>query len=141
MDNQNYEKKIGYLIHENMKIEWMRFNMYIESDIYASIPMLVFRIYDEEEARIERIKEYILEFKGHNRWSLFISPLTRKKNYILSLDIVEKMYNDVADGALSDFAPRTIWGEDKYRKVCFDAVQEIPDLAQYLEEFFIKKPS
>lgn len=136
MDNQNYENKIGRLISENMDVEWMRFNMYDEFNIYASVPMLVFRINEGDQDRIRRLKEYVFEFEGHNRWSLFICPLTRKKNYILSIEMLENLYNKVAEGEINNFDPRLIWGEEKYKKVCNDAVQEIPELAEYLDKFF-----
>lgn len=140
MTNQSYETKIGHLIHENIKVEWMRYNMYKESDVYAFIPMLVFRICDEEEnGKIECLKKCILDYKGINRWRLFINPLTKKKNYILSLEIVEKMYNEVAEGIFSNYEPMAILGEKEYKKVCITAVQEIPELEFYLEEYFAGK--
>lgn len=136
LNNQNYETKIGHLIHDNINVEWMRYNMYKENNIYESIPLLVFRIYEEEENKIESLKRCISDYKGINQWKLFVNPMTRKKNYILSLDIIEKIYYDFSKGILTEFNPKEILDEMEYKKLCETAVQEIPNLESYLEDYF-----
>lgn len=139
MDNQNYETKVGRLIREHVNVEWMRYNMYKKSDMYANIPLLVFRICEGEEKKIENLKQCISDYEGKNKWKLFINPLTRKNNYILSLDIMEKMYSDYSEGVLVELNPKDLLGEKEYIKLCETAIQELPQLITYLEKYFLDK--
>ena len=139
MNKYSDGKMIGYLIRDSLKIEWMRYNMYREDDIYASAPMLVFRIcVEEKEDKVTYLKKCISDYDGFNRWRLFINPLTNNKNYILSLDVVEKMYFDYSEGLIEELNLKTLVGETEYKRICETAIQDIPKLKCYLEKSFMK---
>lgn len=53
--DKSYETAIGKKICSILPIEWMRLNMFNLNNIYYNIPMLVFRLNDQDE-NMERLK-------------------------------------------------------------------------------------
>lgn len=105
--SQHEETLVGKIIHEKIPIEWMRYNMFLTNNKYKSIPMLVFRVQDScSNSLIEDLKKSVNDFNGKLRWKVFKNPLTRKDNF----------------------------GEERYKKYCDDAIQDIPMLAKHIAE-------
>ena len=76
--NKN-ETCIGKIIYSKLPIEWMRYNMYTESNKYRNIPMLVFRVQEScPENLVDTLKECIDSFEGKISWKVFENPMTRK---------------------------------------------------------------
>ena len=128
------EKEIGKTIEKYFKIEWMRLNMYYAEDKYACFPMLVFRFdLKESELRIKKLQSCVNAFKGINKWSLFISPLSNKNNYILSLKILEDIQNEYSTLEREKYNLIEILGETEYKRLCDEAILDIPFLRKQIE--------
>jgi len=74
LENEIHSKEfqISYYLHNNFRIEQMRFGMYNPDNAYYQIPMLIFRfsklygpgIYDEFQKCIEK-------YNGNLEWAVF----------------------------------------------------------------------
>jgi len=131
---ENYDKYIGEIIHSRIPIEWIRFNMYITSDIYKSIPMLVFRVKSFcPENMIKNLKYCIDNFCGKERWTMFKDPLSRKGNYIITISELEKLHWKCYLGQIQ-YNQKKYFGIDSYKRHCECAIQDIPMLAKNIEK-------
>ena len=131
--NKN-ETCIGKIIYSKLHIEWMRYNMYIESDKYRNIPMLVFRVQEScPENLVDTLKECIDSFEGKICWKLFENPMTRKTNYVLSISELEDLYKQSCSEQIQ-YNQIDYFGAEKYKKFCDDAILEIPMLAKHIAE-------
>ncbi|MCR4678982.1 MAG: hypothetical protein K5679_09515 [Lachnospiraceae bacterium] len=128
------EKLIGKLIYSRIPIEWIRFNMYLEDDVYRNIPMLVFRVQNSCSINlINRLKECVDTFNGKLNWKLFKNPLSKNGNYIITISELETLYKECYAGR-AEYNPIEFFGMDKYKKYCDYAVQDIPNLAKHLDD-------
>ena len=128
------ETCIGKIIYSKLPIEWMRYNMYIEDDRYRNIPMLVFRLQEScPENLVDTLKECVDNFKGKISWKVFRNPMTRKANYLLSISGLEDLY---MQSYLEQIQYNQIeyFGTERYKKLCDDAILDIPMLAKHIAE-------
>ncbi len=135
------EKEIAKIISKYMDVKWIRFNMYVSSDIYRHIPLLVFmldELYDEKE--LKRFQNYISEFKGMNEWKLFKDPRGKRGKYILSLKILEETRQECEENKIV-YNEKEYFGDSLYKKYCEQAIEDIPLLAYYIEKYFEKNSS
>lgn len=131
---ENKEKCIGRIIHNRIPIEWMRFDMYIESDIYRNIPMLVFRVESYcPENLLDSLKKCVEKFHGMANWKLFKDPLSRRGNYILTISELEELHRKCCLGQIQ-YNQKNYFGMENYKKYCEYAVEDIPMLAKYIDE-------
>lgn len=136
--DDKYETAIGKLLNDNFKMEWMRFNMFNVEDIYYNIPMLVFRVENEYDENIWELKEYVENINTINLWTIFRFPFSKKKNYILTLDIVRKIYINQFENKF-DFDLQEILGKEKYEKLCEEAIADIPLLYSNIKNYLYYK--
>lgn len=131
------EKSIGQIIHKNIPIEWMRYNMFSVDNIYKNIPILVFRYGKEcsDESK-QKLMNAVLTFEGREKWSIFRHPSTRKDNYILSIALMESIMKR-AFNSKGSCSPDEILGLDVYKKCCENAVSDIPQLAEHISSFLL----
>lgn len=131
---ESKEKCIGKIIHNRMPIEWMRFNMYIETNVYRNIPILVFRIKETcPEELVGKLEICIEDFKGKKNWKLFKDPLSRKGNYLISIAELEEMRKQCYLGIIT-YNEKDYFGIEEFKKHCEDAIEDIPLLAKHIEE-------
>ena len=132
MEESN-EKLIGKLIKSYILIEWIRFNMYFEDDVYRNIPMLVFRVQDScSSDLIDTLKMCVDTFKGKMHWKMFKDPLSRKGNYLITISELESLHNEYYAGKIQ-YSQVDFFGEENFKRYCDDAVQDIPELARHIE--------
>lgn len=132
--SQHEETLVGKIIHEKIPIEWMRYNMFLTNNKYKNIPMLVFRVQDScSNSLIEDLKKSVNGFNGKLRWKVFKNPLTRKDNYLLSIFELEELYMQCYAGQIQ-YNQVEFFGEERYKKYCDDAIQDIPMLAKHIAE-------
>ena len=133
---QNMEKVIGKTIHNILSIEWMRYNMFSENDIYKNIPMLVFRV-NEIESKEELIKlgKCVADFNGNISWKLFCDSLSEKGKYLLTIDAIEEVREACFQKKLM-YNEREYFGEEIYKLYCEQAVKDIPFLAVHISNCF-----
>ena len=133
---QNEEIIIGKIISERFSIEWMRYNMFISNNIYQSIPMLVFRLNDEKdmEEQIIKLKTCVESFEGKNLWTVFKDPLSRRGNYILTLKSIENIREECKKKG-SIYNIKEYLGMEKFKLCCEEAIQDIPFLAEHIQNF------
>lgn len=135
--DQSEERIIGKIIHNNLPIEWMRYNMYSSNNIYKNIPILVFRINESDTwEQLIKLKKCVSDFNGNNKWKVFKDPLSRKGNYLLTLACMEKIRKDCCEKDVI-YNEQEYLGSDRYRFCCEQAVQDIPLLAKHIEKCFI----
>lgn len=129
-------KCVAMIIQNKIPIEWMKFNMYIEEDIYRNIPMLVFRV-DEicPENLIEKLKGCVEHFSGILDWKIFKDPLSRRGNYLLTISELEIMHEAYNKGEI-EYDQKKYFGIEKYKKYCECAIKDIPLLAKHIDENF-----
>lgn len=134
MDN-SYEIAIGKKICDILPVEWIKFNMFNTNDIFNTIPMLVFRVNYLDE-NMDRLKNCINLFKGRESWKLFRNPLSRNNNFILSIEVVEKiLLKSFEDNKL--YNERDYLGDEEYEMKCINAIQDIPLLSEAINHFFL----
>lgn len=125
---------VGKIIHEKLSIEWMRYNMFLSSNKYKNIPMLVFRVQDSCSDRlIEKLKNCVCDFEGKLNWRVFKDPLSGKGNYLLSISELEDFYKKCNAGQIK-YNQMDFFGKEKYQKYCDYAIQDIPILAKHIHE-------
>lgn len=130
----NNEKCIGKILHSKLPIEWMRFNMYIETDKYRNIPMLVFRIQEScPENLIDNLKNSVDNFEGSVNWKVFKDPLSRNGNYLLTVSELEDLHRKCYAGQVQ-YNQKDYFGVEYFKKYCDDAIQDIPMLAKHIAE-------
>ena len=82
------------------------------------------------------MKKCIEGFKGKLKWDLFLDAYSRKRNYIVSIKELKDYY--ISHMNNKDWINQCeYWGEAKYKKMCDDAIEDIPMLAQKIEELYI----
>ena len=136
---QNEEKIVGKIIHHNLSVEWMRYNMFSSKNIYKNIPMLIFRLDTSNRAKeIDDLQKCVSGFEGNDLWKVFRDPLSRKGNYLLTIAIVEKIREECRDKDIV-YDEKNYLGEDKYKSCCEQAVEDIPLLARHINEYFSDK--
>ena len=128
---KEYETIIGKILIKYVPIEWMKFTMFNISDVYLSIPMLVFRLKQKDDKFDELIK-CIGDFNGNARWEIFRSPYARKENYILTVSEIKLMYQENKENLSSQ---KDFFGE-RYTEICDRALSDIPELADHIEKWF-----
>ncbi len=134
MDN-SYEIAIGKKICDILPVEWIKFNMFNTNDIFNTIPMLVFRVNYLDE-NMDRLKKCINLFKGRESWKIFRNPLSRNNNFILSIEVVEKiLLKSCEDNKL--YNERDYLGDEEYEMKCINAIQDIPFLSEAINHFFL----
>ena len=133
---QNEEKVIANIIHSNLPIEWMRYNMFSSNNIYKYIPLLVFRLdTSNEDTKIEKLEKCVASFKGKSSWKVFRDPLSRKGNYLLTIAIVESIRKECVSKK-KVYNEQDYLGKDRYKLCCERAIQDIPLLAKHIDEYF-----
>lgn len=131
----NEEKIIGKIIHNRFPIEWMRYNMFYSENIYRNIPLLVFRLREEELGKqLEGLQNCIASFKGETEWKVFKDPLSQKGNYLLTLAIMEDFRRKCHEKGM-DYNEQEFLGSEKYKSCCEEAVHDIPLLAKHIEHY------
>jgi len=133
--SQELETLIGRIVHDKLPVEWMRYNMFFSKNIYHNIPMLVFRLNEEDIS--EDLKNLMLcveNFKGKCIWKVYKDPLSKKGNYLLTLAITENIRKDCYD-------KKSVYDEQKYfkkeelKRYCEQAINDIPVLAEHISRY------
>lgn len=131
---KNIEKCVAMTICKKLPIEWMRFNMYVEEDIYRNIPVLVFRVEENCSTNIiNNLIRCVEEFDGAVKWKVFKDPLSKNKNYMLAISELEMMRNAYREKR-KVYNEKEYFGIEKYMEYCECAVDDIPILAKYIDE-------
>lgn len=62
---EDIETCIAHILKRKIPIEWIRYNMFLQNNIYKNIPVLVFRV-DEtcNPELIENLKKCVSDFQG-----------------------------------------------------------------------------
>lgn len=129
---KNNETCIGIILHSKFPIEWMRYNMYIESDKYRNIPMLVFRLQEPcPENLINNLKMCVESFEGNANWKVFKDPLSGKGNYLLTISELEDLHKTCCEGQVQ-YNQMDFFGIEKYKSYCDCAIHDIPMLEKHI---------
>lgn len=136
MMGQKEEKIIAKIIKSNLPIEWIKYNMFSSNNIYKNIPLLVFRLgVTNQDTKIEKLEKCVSEFVGKNTWKVFKDPLSRNGNYLLTISVVEDIRKECKNSRII-YDEQAYLGEKKYKLCCEWAIQDIPILAKYIDDFF-----
>lgn len=130
---QDKEKRLGRIIYKILPIEWIRYNMYTEEDVYRNVPMLVFRVRDIcDNQKLDALQSLVSEFDGNIKWKMFKDPLSRKGNYLITIDELEVMHLKYYDNNFL-YDQKQYFGTNKYKKICEMMIEDIPELSMYIE--------
>ena len=128
---------IADYIKKHFPVEQMKYNMFIEDDIYYKIPKLVFRFSKEVDQSIyDSFKENVESFQGKIRWTIFESLYgQRVKNYILCPKTVYNMHKELFEkGELA--SEQEYFSEFEYKELCEKGIAEIPELFAHIKKNF-----
>ncbi|MEW4411891.1 hypothetical protein [Clostridium sp. AN503] len=130
---ESVELILADLFRKLFPIEWMRRKMYFPDDIYATIPLLVYRYKDGcDEKYQSKLAECIDSFNGKQQWVVFRHFNTRRKNYILTLKIVyDAMKNCEREGRIYKEKEEF---RDCFNQICEEAITDIPELAEHIKQ-------
>ena len=136
----NKGRMIADYFKENFSMRQLKYEMYFSDDIYYKIPELVFRFSDDVKLEAyEEFKECIETFSGNLEWTIIEDFFGRKNiNYSLS---PKGMYQYYKDQFAKDEFPsqEEYFSEEIFKKICDDAIEDIPDLYKYIKDNFVWK--
>jgi len=129
---KNNETIIGNIIRNLFQIEQANYKMYHSDDIYYRIPRFTFRLMGESKlSYYTRISESIDSFHGRIKWVLYKYSLSRNDNYAIAPYCVFDIDNEYySRGVL--VIEKDLFTVEEYRKICEDAVNDIPNLAEHI---------
>ena len=67
---------------------------------------------------------------------MFKDPLSRNGNYLLTISVVEDIRKECKNSRII-YDEQAYLGEKKYKLCCEWAIQDIPILAKYIDDFFL----
>lgn len=128
---------IAQTLTKYFPIEQARLSMYHVDDIYYRIPCLVFRLQGHNNGTsYNDIKVCIDSFIGNIKWTIYKYRFSRKDNYVLApyilYQIEEKMYTE----RIRNLNINDLIQIDEFRDICEKAIEDIPKLAEYINNFF-----
>lgn len=128
------EIMIGKLFKEIFPIEWLKYNMFHNEDIYLSIPYLLYR-YEEGYDKIceLELKKCLKTFKGNLEWVTYHPDYIQNQNYILTLKVYyDKLMDCEEKGCFCEVKKE--FGE-KYEELCEKAIEDIPNLECHIRQW------
>jgi hypothetical protein len=131
---------IANYLKENFQIEQIKYNMYIEDDIFCRIPVLIFRFAKEvDESVYTEMKKIVEAFQGEIAWTIFESFYGKRvKNYLLSPCALYKMQEDMYRNEKM-MSEKEYFSDEVYRELCIKSISDIPNLFKYIQENFKPK--
>lgn len=132
--SKEYEKAIGYEVRNILSIEWMRYNMYNVEDIYRCIPFLLFRVSDD--TNLDRFIHCIDTYRGKEKWVIYTYPYSKRHvNYVLSIDVNRTIYEKCYKNHMN-YSPESILTISDYKEHCEKALDDIPQLLDWIKKEF-----
>ena len=129
----NAQKSVAKVICKKIPVDWIRFDMYFQDDIYRTIPMLVFRVKEScSENMILELIKCVEAFEGKVKWKMFRDPLSKSGNFVLTIAKMEDLHNKCNKGQI-DYNQKLYFGITTYNKYCECAIEDIPLLAEYID--------
>lgn len=136
MDNnaQNLYYRLGMIIHEKMKVEWMKGSMFDPRDVYSYFPSLRLRFYQSTcDADVKRIQTVLESYNGLNEWCIFKQPFSRTDIYVIS--VIQFRDYKLYLSQQSDFiTARQYFGDDKYKELCNSIISDLESLCEWFAD-------
>lgn len=123
---------VAYSLAKLSTYEWVRYNMYVEEDIYHRVPGFYFRFRNAGDLYHELI-ECIDAFQGNLQWKLYPGLETRNQNY--TLEPLEAYQARLTDQYKQNLDLKEIL-DGKYNEICEKAIKNIPALSNHIEKWF-----
>ncbi|EOI03136.1 hypothetical protein UAY_00883 [Enterococcus moraviensis ATCC BAA-383] len=136
----NNERMIAKYFKENFPTKQLRYEMYLDHNKYLKIPELVFRFQDNvDSVAYDELKRCVESFSGKLEWTVIKGFFGRKNiNYSLSPKVMYQYYKDQFDK--EEFpSQEEYFLEETFRKICEDAIEDIPALYKYIKNNFAWK--
>ncbi len=130
----DYTCAIPELLFKKYKIKQIRWEMYDKKNIYRSVANVTFYLEESSsnnESYVE-ISNVLESYKGKLKWVLKKS-IGSRYNYSIKPEIIYKIEKDNFDELNNKFVSvKDLLDERTYRKICDLAIQDIPDLYDYM---------
>lgn len=124
-------------LNDNYPIEQMRFQMYLEEDIYHEIPSLMFRFSKELDDSIYDVLRICIEsYVGNLEWTELQSLVAKRvKNHL----ICPRRYYEHLKYAFENnilLSDKEYFSEEEYKEICEKAIADIPNLFEHIKKNF-----
>ncbi len=131
---------IADYLKENFPIEQIKYNMYVEGDIYHRVPVLVFRfVKDIDKTLYDELRESVESFQGKIKWTVFKSFYGKKiKNYLLCPEKLYEMERELHNRG-ETLSEKDYFSNQEYKELCEDGVSDIPHLFTHITKTFVPK--
>jgi len=131
------ETVIANYFCKNYPIEQIRYDMYIENNIYHEIPNLMFRFSTKlDDGIYDELRECIESFKGQLKWTEFKCFFSKRiwNHSIVPMEYYEKVkYTFENDVFIAD---KEYFSEEKYKELCEKGIADIPLLFDHIKRNF-----
>lgn len=125
---------------ESYPMAQLKREMFNKDDIYKRIPELVFRFKENTTLdAYEDLKKCIELFSGNLKWTIFAGFYGKKKvNYSLVPQEVYQMHKKLFEND-EVILPKEYFSPETYKKLCEEAVADIPELYEFIKNNFVWK--
>lgn len=126
-------QRLGYILHDKMCLEWMKYTMYKDGDPYHEIPALYLKFKVDSLIELNNISKRLSLYKGIHQWCIFKYPFSKNDLYCISTNEYRLYCNQIYElSKHNEFAlAQDYWGQDKYNHYVKSTRKDLDSLCDF----------